>query len=121
MGDYTLKERYWYDGNVLRFNTGETRLIVGDSAIDSRGFVPESKFDEDLMVTDSTTGEHVVEIYKPNGKAKYLSQLLKCDKENLLWRRYRHVYTMSEIRTMLDIPAHEKIVIIDNEKNLGNS
>lgn len=93
MNTENVKEKYWKDGNIFRMSNGKCRMVWGDALIDRCGFIPKGFFTDDLVNKDSTVGECVVEVYKPNGNAKYFDDLLECDDERLLWRKCNNIFT----------------------------
>lgn len=107
-----VKELYWKDGYIFKMSNGKCRMVWGDAAIDRGGFIPKDFFKDDLVNKDSIVGECVVEVYKPNGDAKYFDDLTKCDDERLLWRKCDNIFTKDELKRRLGIPDEEDLMIV---------
>ena len=108
----TLKDKYWQIGNIFEFDDGHKRIVWYSGTINERGFIPKSFFNDNLVNTDSTVGEHVIRIYSPNTKAGYFKELLTTKDENLLWQKSEYIYTEQEVKEKLGIPENEKLIII---------
>lgn len=110
--DETLKEKYWQTGNIFEMSTGEKRVVWFDNLIDAGGCIPKTLFNDNLVNTDSTIGEHVIRIYAPNTNSGYFKELTKTRGKNLLWRKSDFIFTEQEIKEKLRIPEEEELIII---------
>ena len=108
----TIKELYWYTGNIFEFNNGKKRLVWNGYLIDSEGFIPKCLFNDELVNTDSTVGENVIKIYSPNINAGCFQELIETKNSNLLWKKSEHIYTEQQIRYAMGIPDDEELIII---------
>lgn len=108
----SLKEKYWQTGNIFEMSTGEKRVVWFDNLIDAGGFIPKALFNDNLVNTDSTIGEHVIRIYAPNTNSGYFKELTKTRGKNLLWRKSDYIFTEQEIKEKLRIPEEEELIII---------
>ena len=108
----TLKEKYWVNGNVFRLSTGKWRLVWGDKAIDKGGYISKYMFNDELVNTDSTIGEHVIEVYSPNLDATFLDDLFSIDVKRCIWKKYRYVFSKDEAKEYLGVPDNEEFIII---------
>lgn len=107
-----VKELYWKDGYIFKMSNGECRMVWGNKAISNKGFIPKRLFNEQLVNTNSTVGECVIEVYSPNRKAEYFEKLTECDDERLLWRKCDNIFTKEELKRRLGIPDEEDLMIV---------
>lgn len=107
-----VKELYWKDGYIFKMSNGKCRMVWDDAAIDSHGYIPKGYFNDELVNTDSTVGECVVEVYKPNFGAEYFAELTECCDERLLWRKCDNIFTKEELKRRLGIPDGEDLIIV---------
>lgn len=108
----SLKEKYWETGNIFEMSTGEKRVVWFDNLIDAGGFIPKALFNDNLVNTDSTIGEHVIRIYAPNTNSGYFKELTKTRGKKLLWSKSDFIFTEQEIKEKLRIPEEEELIII---------
>lgn len=106
----TLKEQYWRGGTIFRMSTNEYRMVWGNKLIGKHGYIPEIRMNDDLYKSDSTIGEHVIEIYAPNTEAQYLDELIE-PITLPIWSRYDAVYTIDEIKSLIGLSEEENIFI----------
>lgn len=107
----TTKELYWKDGNIFQMSTGGYRIVLGDKLIDEHGYIPNAVVNDDLVVTTSTIGEHVINVYPPNEKVCYLKDLIN-PKEHPIWSKYDIVITLADIREKLGLFESDNLFII---------
>lgn len=106
----TLKEEYWKDGYIFRMSNNTFRMVWNKQLIDSHGFIPSSFITDDLYNSDSLVGEHVIEVYEPNTRARYFKELIE-PVTKPIWSRYKAIYTMDEIKEILGFTNDTNIFI----------
>lgn len=111
----SVKETYWKNGVILRFNSGRKRIVWGNNAIDICGCIPKYLFDDDL-VCNNESKEYVVEIYSPNVEAMNFCGLLDLSKERLLWSKCNYIFTAEQARKLLSVPSDEEFIIINTKE-----
>lgn len=112
----TLKEKYWQTGNIFEFNTGKKRFVWNDGVIDLSGYSSKALFNDELVNTDSSIGEHVIRIYSPNVEACYFAELTTTKPERILWQKSDYIFSMKEIKEKLNIPDDEELIIIGDNR-----
>lgn len=107
----TPKSLYWKNGYIFRFNTNKFRVVWNDNLIDGYGYIPKGLFNEELVNTDSTINEHVIEVYAPNYNAHYFEDLLKCKASDLLWSRYDRIVSREDVKKALRLETDNFIIL----------
>ncbi|MCH5234481.1 MAG: hypothetical protein J1E16_04245 [Muribaculaceae bacterium] len=115
MNKENIKDKYWKDGNIFEMNDGSLRMVWGNQAIDSPGYIPKGYFDESLTNMDSIVRECVIRVYSPNFKACCFNELIKPQRNNLLWEKAKHIYTKKQLKDLLKIKEEEELIIIREE------
>ena len=107
----TLKEKYWENGNIFEFNTGEVYFVWGNNLINTDGYLSTYYINDSLTNIGNTLEEYVISVYSPYLNAEYFNQLLYTCEERLLWERSKHIFTIEEIKERLNIPKNEELII----------
>lgn len=108
----TLKEQYWKNGNIFEISTGEKRIVWEDKLMDKRGYIPKRNFNDNLVNTGSPIGEYVIRVYSPNKQAGYFAELIKTKEDNLLWQKYKFIFSKDEAKENLGVPSDMDFIIV---------